>query len=101
MKESSTKKSRGRAASPEEQQSRCEAMALNIAEQRLADGTASSQMVCHFLKQSSLREKKEIEKLEYEKELLAAKKQSFEDMKQTKALYEDAIKAMRVYSGSL
>ena len=101
MAESKVKRKRPKAATPEEQQSRCEAMALDIAEKRLADGTASSQIITHFIKQASLREQKEIEKLELEKELLKSKREAIEDQKEIKKMYAEAIEAMRVYSGSL
>lgn len=74
-------------------------LANNLVEQRLKDGTASSQEVTHFLKLGSRKEILEREKLEEENKLLRAKTESLQSQKRVEELYEDAIHAMRRYNG--
>lgn len=75
------------------------ALAYNLAEQRLLDGTATSQEVTHFLKLGSQRERKELEILELQKELIAAKTKNYNSNEELKALYAEAMAAMSVYRG--
>lgn len=75
-------------------------LAVNCAEQQLRDGTASSQVITHYLKLASVREQLERERLVEENKLLRAKTKEIEDRKELKELYVDALKAMRNYSGS-
>lgn len=84
---------------PEARESRCISLAYDLVEQRLLDGTASSQETTHFLKLATYKAKLENEKLEQEKELMVAKKQAIQSAKRVEELYADAIKAMRRYSG--
>lgn len=74
-------------------------LAMDCAEQQLLDGTASSQVITHFLKLGTDRERLEREKLEKENELLRAKTEAIESGEEMKGLYEEAIKAMRNYAG--
>lgn len=75
------------------------ALAVDLVEQRLRAGTASAQETVHYLKLSSSKNKLELEKLEAENKLLRAKTEALESQKRTEELYEEAIKAMRVYAG--
>lgn len=75
------------------------ALAYNLAEQRLLDGTATSQEVTHFLKLGSQRERKELEILELQKELIAAKTKNYNSNEELKALYAEAMAAMSEYRG--
>lgn len=74
-------------------------LAMDVAEQRMRDNTASSQEVVHFLRLGSLREKYEREKLENENALLKAKVNALESQTQMIELYSKAIEAMRRYNG--
>lgn len=74
-------------------------LAYGLAEQRLRDGSASSQEVTHFLKLGSSKERLEREKLENENILLKAKTEALQSQKKVEELYEGAIAAMRRYSG--
>ena len=74
-------------------------LAIDLVEQRLRDGTASSQETTHFLKLASRKAKIEQERAELENELIRAKTQALRDQADMKALYADAIAAMRRYSG--
>ena len=95
---SSSKKSRP-ALTPEAREGQLIARAIDLAEQQLIDGTASSQVITHFLKLGSMREKLERERLEEENKLLKAKTKSYANAEEVKVLYADALKAMRNYSG--
>lgn len=74
-------------------------LAVNLAEQQLLDGTASSQVITHYLKLGTVKEKLERERLEEENRLLKAKTKALESAEEIKTLYEDALKAMRNYAG--
>ena len=84
---------------PEAEENQCIALAYQLAKQRLADGTASSQEVTHFLKMGSSKTRREMEKLEEENKLLQAKTTALESAEDMKELYANAIKAMATYQG--
>ena len=94
----STKKMRP-ALTPEARENQMIALAVDCAEQQLRDGTASSQVIVHYLKLGSSKEKLEKEKLEKENELLIAKIEAMQSAKASEELYAKAIEAMRRYSG--
>lgn len=75
-------------------------LALDAAEQQMRDGTASSQVISHFLKLGSTKERLEREMMEEQKKLLKAKTENIESQKRIEALYAEAIDAMRKYSGN-
>ena len=87
------------ALSPEARENQMIALAMDLVEQRLRDGTASSQETTHFLKAASQKTKLEMERLKLENDLTAAKTKALANAEEIKVLYEDAIKAMRRYSG--
>lgn len=87
------------ALSPEARENQMAALAMDLVEQRLRDGTASSQETTHFLKLVSSKAKLEQERLKLENELVAAKTKALANAEEIKVLYEDAIKAMRRYAG--
>lgn len=89
------------ATSPESRENQLIALAIDQAEKQIRDGTASSQIMTHFLKLASPREKLEREKLENENELLRKKVEQMESAIRIEELYEKAIGAMRNYSGDL
>jgi hypothetical protein len=74
-------------------------LAYDLAAQQIMDGTASSQVITHFLKLGSEREKLERERLMEENKLLRAKTKAVESAEEIKTLYSEALKAMRNYSG--
>lgn len=76
-------------------------MAYDLAEEQIEAGTASSQVITHFLKVGSRREQLEQQRIHYENQLLAAKRQQIEDQKRVEELYMDALNAMRSYAGQL
>jgi len=75
------------------------ALAVDLAEKQLAKGTASSQVITHFLKMGTVREGLEREKLKRENELLEAKSDAIASGKRVEELYSNALKAMRAYAG--
>lgn len=89
------------AFSPEEREQEMIELAMRCAEQQLRDGTASPAVVVHFLKRTDPEERKKIEKMSKEIELLNAKIESYENHKRVEELYSNAIAALRSYtSGS-
>lgn len=75
------------------------ALAVDLAEKQLMEGTASSQVITHYLKLGSTKERIEKEILEKQKELISAKTKALQSQEELKDLYADALKAMRNYSG--
>lgn len=73
--------------------------AVNLAEKQLSDGTASAQVITHYLKLGSTKERLEKEKLARENELLQAKTEALQSAKRIEDLYANALKAMRSYGG--
>lgn len=87
------------ALSPEARENQLIALAIDLVEQRLLDGTASSQETTHFLKLGSTKARIEKQLLEEQAKLAAAKTEALESAKNMGVLYDTAIKAMRRYSG--
>lgn len=87
------------ALTPEARENQMISRAVDLAEKQLIEGTASSQVITHYLKLGSMRERLEREKLEEENKLLRARTKAIEEGADMKELYENAIKAMQRYSG--
>jgi len=75
-------------------------LAADMAEQQLANGTASAQVLTHFLRLGTMKAKLEMEKLKHENELLEAKTEAIQAAARIEELYKEAIVAMRKYQGS-
>jgi hypothetical protein len=75
------------------------AYAYDLAEEQIRAGTASSQVITHFLKAGSRRERMEQMRMEHEIELMQVKKEQLEGQKRVEELYVSALEAMRSYSG--
>jgi hypothetical protein len=86
--------------SPEARENQMISLAVDLAEKQLLDGTASSQVITHFLKLGSTKERIEKEILEEQKELLKAKTEALQSAKRIEELYKNALDAMRSYSGN-
>lgn len=95
---SSPKRSRP-ALTPEARENQMISLAVDLAEQQLREGTASSQVITHFLKLASTEKRLELEKLKQENELLRAKTEAIQSQKAVEELYKNALNAMRNYSG--
>ena len=87
------------AISSEAEENQGIALANNLALEQLRNGTASSQIIVHFLKQGSMKERLERERLEKENELLRAKTEALQSEKKVEELYEKALEAMSEYKG--
>lgn len=87
------------ALTPEARENQLISLAVDLAERQLMEGTASSQVITHYLKLGSTKERIEKEILEKQKELISAKTESLKSSKRIEELYTNAIKAMRSYSG--
>lgn len=74
-------------------------LAVDLAEKQLQAGTASAQVITHYLKLGSTVERLEKEKLEKENELLSAKTEAIKSAARVEELYLQALKAMRKYGG--
>lgn len=85
---------------PEARENQMIALAVDLAEKQLRDGTASSQVITHFLKLATNKDKLEQEIMIEQKKLLEAKTESFKSAKRVEELYADALKAMRTYTGT-
>ena len=87
------------ATTPESRENQMVSLAVGLAEKQLAEGTASSQVITHYLKLATSREQLEKEKLSRENELLKAKVENIHSSANVEALYKDALNAMKTYSG--
>lgn len=96
---SERRRNRPPAMSIEDRENQLIARAVDLAEQQLIEGTASSQVITHFLKLGSTRERLEKERLQEENELLRAKTEALKSSKNIEELFTNAINAMRMYGG--
>lgn len=87
------------AASPFARDMQLKNRAVELAEQQIRDGTASSQIITHFLKMDPEKERLEHQKLEEEVKLLQAKTKAYENAEESKKMYDEAIKAILEYNG--
>lgn len=93
------RKSRPPATTPEARENQLISLAVDLAERQLSDGTASSQVIAHFLKMGSTKERIEKQILEKQKELIEAKTEALHSGKRVEELYKNALNAMKSYSG--
>lgn len=96
---SGTKRAMRPALTPEAREGQLISMAVDLAEQQLRDGTASSQVITHFLKLGSTREKLEHELKMKELELMQAKTEQIKSTQRSEELMKQAINAFRDYAG--
>lgn len=95
----SKKTRRPPAKTPETRENQLISNAVDLAEKQLLEGTASAQVITHYLKLGSSREKLEQERLANENALLVAKKENMASAARVEELYSAAIDAMRAYAG--
>lgn len=74
--------------------------AIALAEKQMLEGTASSQVITHYLKLGTTRARLENEKLKSENDLLKAKVETLQSQQRSEELYEQVINAMRRYQGN-
>ena len=87
------------ALTPEARENQLISLAVDLAEKQLREGTASSQVITHYLKLGSTKERIEKEILEKQKDFLDAKTQNLKSIERQEQMYADALKAFRGYSG--
>lgn len=87
------------ALTPETREQQLISKAVDLAERQIDEGTASSQIIVHFLKLGTEKAKLEREKLKQENLLTQAKIESLQSSARVEELYAQAIDAMRRYSG--
>lgn len=88
------------ATSPEARESQMIGLAIDLAEKQLREGTASAQVITHYLKLGTTKERIEREILEKQKDLITAKTEAMQSAKAVEKLYQEAISAMRLYKGA-
>jgi len=74
-------------------------LAMDLAQKQLIEGTASAQVITHWLKLGSTREQMEQNRIGRENELLTAKVEMLASQQRVEELYDKALKAMRSYTG--
>ena len=95
------KRKRKPASTPEARENQLISLAVDLAEKQLREGTASSQVISHFLKLGSTKEQLELEKLKKENELLVAKTETLQSAKRVEELYARAMDAFKGYRSSV
>ena len=93
-----TRKSRSM-STPESELNRIVGKALALVEERIDNGTATSQETTTLIKYGSEKAKLDQEKVKYEIEYLKAKSEALASTKRSEELFAEAIKAMRSYNG--
>lgn len=88
-----------KARTPEGRENQLINLAIDLAEKQLRDGSASSQVITHFLKLATVKEQLENEKLRADLRVAEAKIDNYKSQADIKGLYEKAINAMKEYAG--
>lgn len=96
---SNQRRSRRPATTEESRENQLVSLAVDLAEKQLLEGTASSQVITHYLKLGSTREQLEQERLRSENDLLRARVEAMASAVRVEELYSAALDAMRRYSG--
>lgn len=103
MSESSSKRRKTKMSSsmktPEARENFLINLAMDLAEKKLRDGTASSQVLTHFLTLATMKEQLQNEKLRSDLEVARAKIKQIEMQEDIKVLYENAMTAFKSYGG--
>ena len=87
------------ALTPEARENQLISLAVNLAEKQLREGTASSQVITHYLKLGSTKERMEKEMMQEQIKLLTAKTEALQSARHSEELYTEAIAAFKRYSG--
>lgn len=86
------------AATDEAREKQLCSLAIDLAEQQLRDGTASSQVIVHYLKLASSREREERELLKANKEFVEAKTEGVKALQKSEEEFQRALEAFKGYS---
>ena len=87
------------ALTPEARESQLISLAYDLVEQRLLEGTATSQETTYFLKLASSKTRLENEKLIEENKLLRAKTEAVQSEKKNEEFYGKVLAALKKYNG--
>lgn len=87
------------ALTPEARENQLISLAIDLAEKQLLEGTASSQVITHYLKLGTMMQKEEMESKRLENELTKAKIEAYQSAKRVEELYANALNAFRSYGG--
>ena len=87
------------ALTPDARENQLICLAIDRAEEQLRNGTASSQVITHFLKLGSSKERLEKEILEKQKDLIDAKTHAMQSTQRIEELYKNAMDAFKRYKG--
>lgn len=87
------------ALTPEARESQLISLAYDLVEERLLDGTATSQETTYFLKLASSKTRLENEKLIEENKLLRAKTEAVQSEKKNEEFYAKVLAALKKYNG--
>ena len=87
------------ATTPEAREQQLIALATNLAEEQLRNGTASSQVITHYLKLGTINAQYEKKMMEKQMMLMDAKVEAIKSTERIEELYKNALDAMRIYSG--
>jgi len=93
------KRTRRTAATEEGREAQLVSLAIDLAEKQMTDGTASAQVITHYLKLGSTRERLEQERIRSENQLLAARTDNMSSLGRVEELYTQAMEAFRGYAG--
>jgi len=99
-KEKANKQRRAPGRSLQARETQLTNLALDLAEEQLKAGTATSQVITHFLRIATVREEIERLKLENENKLLEAKTESIAATARIEEMYKKALEAMSEYHGN-
>lgn len=92
--------SRPPATTPDDRENQLISAAVNLAERQILNGTASAQVLTHYLKLGSSRERLEQQRLREENKLLEVKRETMEAAQRIESVYKEALDLMRAYSGN-
>lgn len=89
------------AISDEARENQMISYATNLAEQQLKEGTASSQVISHYLKLAATKEKRRLENdiLSRQRELITAKTEALKAQKKNEEMYAEVLRALKAYNG--
>ena len=87
------------ALTPEARENQMISLAEDLAEKQLLEGTASAQVITHYLKLGTTKARLELEREKKEIAMIEAKTENLQSAKRMEELYSEALNAMRNYSG--
>lgn len=89
------------ATTPEAKEAQLISLAVDLAEKKLRDGSASNQLITHYLKLATTRESLEKERLIEENKLLKAKTEALQSQQRSEEMYAEVLAAFKRYSGNM